>query len=128
MVFNVTFNNISVIWWSSVLLVEETRVPGENHRPDVSHWKTLSHNVVWVHLASAGFELTMLVVIGTDCIDTVNPTTIRSRPPQPAYILKLMVVTFDKVWLSLFILCVYYILYTIQSILWTHDITTCCVK
>jgi len=24
MVFNVTFNNISVIWWQSVLLVEKT--------------------------------------------------------------------------------------------------------
>jgi hypothetical protein len=29
-VFNATFNNISVISWQSVLLVEETRVPGEN--------------------------------------------------------------------------------------------------
>ena len=28
MVFNVTFNNISVISWQSVLLVEETIVPG----------------------------------------------------------------------------------------------------
>jgi hypothetical protein len=26
--------------------VEETRVPGENHRPAASHWQTLSHNVV----------------------------------------------------------------------------------
>jgi hypothetical protein len=31
MVFNATFNNISVISWRLVLLVEETRVPGENH-------------------------------------------------------------------------------------------------
>ena len=31
MVFNVTFNNISIILWLSVLLVEETGVPGENH-------------------------------------------------------------------------------------------------
>jgi hypothetical protein len=31
MVFNATFNNISVKLWLSVLLVEETRVPGENH-------------------------------------------------------------------------------------------------
>ena len=30
MVFNVTFNNISVISWRSLLLVEETEVPGEN--------------------------------------------------------------------------------------------------
>ena len=33
MVFNATLNNISVISWRSVLLVEETGVPGENHRP-----------------------------------------------------------------------------------------------
>ena len=33
MVFNTTFNNISVISWWSVLLVEETGVPRENHRP-----------------------------------------------------------------------------------------------
>jgi len=32
MVFNATFNNISAIWWWSVLLMEETGVPGENHR------------------------------------------------------------------------------------------------
>jgi len=31
MVFNVTVNHITVIWWLSVLLGEETRVPGENH-------------------------------------------------------------------------------------------------
>jgi hypothetical protein len=44
--FNATFNNISVIWWWSVLLVEETRVPGENHRPTTSCRQTLSHNVI----------------------------------------------------------------------------------
>jgi len=33
MVFDATFNNISVISWRSVLLVEETGVVGENHRP-----------------------------------------------------------------------------------------------
>jgi len=37
MVFNDTFNNISAILWQSVLLVEETGVPGENHRPATSH-------------------------------------------------------------------------------------------
>jgi hypothetical protein len=30
-VFNLTFNNILIISWRSVLLVEETEVPGENH-------------------------------------------------------------------------------------------------
>ena len=36
-VFNTTFNNISVISWRSVLLVEETGGPGENHRPVAGH-------------------------------------------------------------------------------------------
>jgi hypothetical protein len=47
MVFNDSFNNISAIscMWS-VLLVEETGVPRENHSPIASHWETLSHNVV----------------------------------------------------------------------------------
>ena len=43
-VFNATFNNISVI--SAGLLMEETGVSVENHRPATSNWQTLSHNVV----------------------------------------------------------------------------------
>jgi hypothetical protein len=37
MVFKATFNNISFISWRSVLLMEETGVHGENHRPAASH-------------------------------------------------------------------------------------------
>ena len=37
MMFNATFNNVPVISWRSVLLEDETRVPGENHRPIASH-------------------------------------------------------------------------------------------
>ena len=37
MALNATFNNISVTSWWSVLLVEESRVPGENHQPVASH-------------------------------------------------------------------------------------------
>jgi len=33
MVFNATFKNILAISWLSVLLMEETGVPGENHPP-----------------------------------------------------------------------------------------------
>ena len=36
MVFNATFNDISYIVQVS-FLVEETEVPGENHRPATSH-------------------------------------------------------------------------------------------
>jgi hypothetical protein len=46
MVFNTTFNNILGISWRSVLLMEETGVPGENQRLAASNWQTLSHNVV----------------------------------------------------------------------------------
>jgi hypothetical protein len=62
MMFNVTFNNISVISWRSVLLMEQTEVPRGNH------WHTLSHNVVSsTPRHERGFELTTSVVIGTDC-------------------------------------------------------------
>ena len=40
MVFNTTFNNVSVISWWSVLLMEET---GENHQPAASHWQNYAH-------------------------------------------------------------------------------------
>jgi hypothetical protein len=43
MMFNATFNNISVISWRSVLLVEETGVPGENHRPVPSYWQIIEN-------------------------------------------------------------------------------------
>jgi len=46
MISNATLNNISVISWRSTIFVEETGVSGENHRPDESHWQTLSHNVL----------------------------------------------------------------------------------
>ena len=47
----VNFNTISVISWQTVLLVEETWVPAENHQPDASHWQTLLHNVVCLTLS-----------------------------------------------------------------------------
>ena len=43
-----------------------TGVPGENHRPATSHQQTVSHNVV--SSTGSGFEITTLVVIGTDYI------------------------------------------------------------
>jgi hypothetical protein len=46
MVFNATLNNISVISWRSVLLIEETGVPGENTYLSQVTDKLLSYNVV----------------------------------------------------------------------------------
>ena len=37
MVFNATFNNISVILWRTVILVEESGVPGEKHQSAARH-------------------------------------------------------------------------------------------
>jgi len=46
MMINTTFNNISVLSWWSVWLLEESRVPWEKHQPVASHWQNLSHNVI----------------------------------------------------------------------------------
>ena len=80
MVFNITFNNISVISWQSDLLVEET---GESHQPATSYWQTLLHSVVSRTPLWVGFKLTMLVVIGTDCIGSCKSiyNTIRAWRP-----------------------------------------------
>jgi len=43
--FNGTFSTISAISWRTVLVVEEAGVPGENHQPWASNWKTLSLSV-----------------------------------------------------------------------------------
>jgi hypothetical protein len=68
MVFNATFNTISVISWQSVFLVEETGVPRENHwlcRKSQINFITsccIKYSSPWKR-----FELTTLVLIGTDC-------------------------------------------------------------
>ena len=61
MVFNATFNNISVISWQSVLLVEKTT--------DMPQVTNKHYNIMLIEYTSpwAGFKLTMIVVIGTDC-------------------------------------------------------------
>ena len=51
MVFNATFNNISVISWRSVLLEEKTGVHVENHRPVSKVTDKLYHIMYRVHLA-----------------------------------------------------------------------------
>jgi hypothetical protein len=43
---NTTYNNSLALSWRSVLLMEETEAPGENHRPATSHRQIVLHNVV----------------------------------------------------------------------------------
>ena len=65
MVFNATFNNISVISLQSVLLVDETRVPEENYRPVASYRQTLSHNVTQPRKICRVQEIKQFTVRGT---------------------------------------------------------------
>ena len=64
-VFNATFNYISVISWRSVVLVEETQRKPPNYRKSLTNCITyccMEYTSPWT-----GLKLTTLVGIGTDC-------------------------------------------------------------
>ena len=95
LVFNATFNNISVISWRSVLLVEEAGVPGEN--TDMSPVTDKIYYLLdRVHIAWAGLELTTLVLICIDCIVVVNLTAIRSRPRRSQLIIVKILINYPN--------------------------------
>jgi hypothetical protein len=60
-----------ILWWS-VLLVEETRVSGENHRSVASHWQTLSHVVLSTPCLSEAWTHNISGVYSTNKTDHHN--------------------------------------------------------
>jgi hypothetical protein len=90
-----TFSFCLFVWWclmplltifqlyhgGQFLLMEETGVPVENHRPVASNWQTLSHNVVSSTLRHERGSNSTVVVIGTDCTGSCksNYHTIMAR-------------------------------------------------
>jgi hypothetical protein len=99
-VFNATFNNISVISWRSVLFVEET---GENH------WQNLSHNVVSsTHQHERGSNARLLVAIGTDCTGSCKSNHHTTTTALSGEVTNTNFIVFGLTWTGL---------------LWTHDLS-----
>jgi len=85
MACNVTFNNISDISWWSVLLVEETGVPGENHAS--TYHKSLTNFITWCCIEYTSPERNSFrsQCIALIAYTVVNSITTRSRPRRATW-------------------------------------------
>jgi hypothetical protein len=74
MVLNATLINISVISWWSVVLVEETEVPGETC--DLSHVTDNLHHIEWYRVQLAMYGVRIHNVSGPYEYDYDSPTCV----------------------------------------------------
>ena len=87
MVFNTNFNNISVVTWRSVLFVEETEGPGENHRlvqVTDKFYQIMLYTSPW-----SRSELTISVVICTDCISSCKSNYHTNTTRRPLILIRI---------------------------------------
>ena len=99
MVFNAIFNNISVMSWRLALLVEETV---ENHRPVKSLTIFITSCCIQYTSPWTGFELTTLVVMGTDCTGSckANYHTITTTTTSGVFMIILIIQYIMHNWMN----------------------------
>jgi hypothetical protein len=73
MLFNATFNNISVISWRSILLMEKIGVPRENH-------SMFMLSYIFVIVCSILFSVKANILFAYTCIVDEDPIVETGRP------------------------------------------------
>jgi hypothetical protein len=96
-----TFNNISAISWRSVLLVEKTGVPEENHRPTASHWQTNRGNIVEANNRGENANRKIYQLVKYDIAEILLKVALNTITllPQPSICLLDLIFPFQNIFL-----------------------------